>query len=414
MEIKWWLETHGGHGATRLSRNQVFHLLQHLYPDAGVPPADVVDPLITCATNSRMFRFNQHHLRSFFPDLGSVHLGSDELFAVVTGYSMHLFASSTFAELEGGMVELRDLPRLMRRANAAFRGEEHEMDFVLDSLPTEASELHRASRFPRDEVTPILCVAATFAERLQSASRSQPSSRATSATSVIDSSSEGSREDEEAVNRWDDIQRHLERLWSRVTNGTRIQAHVRGRQAWQRVGALCAAATTIQAAARGWLCRNWLVLRHKAATKIACVVRRKHHMRLAQRRRAAAVTLTRVGRGRATRLWYRRELLRRHAATTITRVARGFCTRRRMYAMGESAARLAPRPTTGTGLRAFMPQRLGTTGRSLTWPGDSVRVTGRPLGVEPYAQGGEYRLARLATAEGRHLARRKSLVCVVS
>ena len=29
VEIKWWLETHGGHGV-RLSRNQVFHLLQPL------------------------------------------------------------------------------------------------------------------------------------------------------------------------------------------------------------------------------------------------------------------------------------------------------------------------------------------------------------------------------------------------
>jgi hypothetical protein len=300
------------------------------------------------------------------------------------------------------------------------------MDLVLESLPGPATQLHRASRFPREVIAPILSVAATHLGREQSEGASQPSSRATSATSVIDSSSEDSKELEEATSRWDDVQPHIERLRRRILNGTRIQAHARRRLAIRRVVAICVAATAIQAATRGWFCRNWLTLRHEAATRIARVVRGKQHKRVAERRRFAAVTITRVGRGRATRLWYRRQVQRRAAATTIARVTRGWYTRQCLG--GKSAlAAVEPNPLVAVepspidpphvvranALEISRPRSsLSVTGRSLTWPG-SHRFTIWSSNTDSRGERGSAS-SRSISLEASHSGHVWSSMCVVS
>ena len=58
--------------------------------------------------------------------------------AVVSGYTMYLLASAAFDRRQcEGVVALRDLPALMKEANAGHNCEHEDVDFVVDVAVTE-------------------------------------------------------------------------------------------------------------------------------------------------------------------------------------------------------------------------------------------------------------------------------------
>ena len=83
---------------------------------------------------------------------------------VVSGYSTYLLASAAFERRQiEGVVALRDLPALIREANAGSMVEDREVDFVLDSARSSVlGDFDLTSRIGRE----VRMSAATSSESL--------------------------------------------------------------------------------------------------------------------------------------------------------------------------------------------------------------------------------------------------------
>ena len=121
-----WLQRFDLNKTGRLERDELGELLTFLHPEVGNPSREALDLLITQATEIRTYTM---HVKG--DPNGSV--GAGELMAVVSGYAMYLLASAAFDRRQcEGVVALRDLPALMKEANAGHACEHGDVDFVVD------------------------------------------------------------------------------------------------------------------------------------------------------------------------------------------------------------------------------------------------------------------------------------------
>ena len=309
-----WILQYGRSGYAKLERNEVAALLEHLHPDAGAPPEDVLDQLMVQATQVRTYSI---HLQGN-PN-GSV--GHDRLMSVVSGYSIYLLATQKFdQQAPEGVIALRDLPALMREANQGVV-ETHEIDFVMDHLScTQCSmqgNLDAASEIAKQDLIPALqrvamCITKDPAEPSEILVLGEPLTADGSIaeggneTGCLEMEMEADDADSasltsEDARRWDDIETHLDRWRGRKRRSERIQSHVRRIAAVKFFKKARAAVMVIQSAARRHSARKYF-LRHRAAAHcIGGAARSKQARWLAQKRRDAATLIGRVAKGRVTR-----------------------------------------------------------------------------------------------------------------
>ena len=90
--------------------------------------------------------------------------------AVVSGYTMYLLASAAFDRRQcEGVVALRDLPALMKEANAGHNCEHEDVDFVVDCCSSSVNG--SVSALSKEELMPAF---AAWTKALSEAVRRDP------------------------------------------------------------------------------------------------------------------------------------------------------------------------------------------------------------------------------------------------
>ena len=111
--VTQWISQYGRAGSGRLARPELAALLAHLHPEAGPPDEAALDTLITQATEVRATNITV----GGDPNASIRH---EMIMDVCTGYSMHLLARVALERRAGlmGVIALKDMPALLREANA--------------------------------------------------------------------------------------------------------------------------------------------------------------------------------------------------------------------------------------------------------------------------------------------------------
>ena len=308
LQVNAWIQQYGWPGSGRLERDELAVLLQHLHQEAGVPDPRALDLLIIQATEVRAFSLTLKGDPN-----GAV--SKEQLMAVVSGYSTYLLASAAFERRAcEGVVQLRDLPALMREANSGQAYDHREVDFVLDCTSSSVGgHLDAASALGREDVVPAMAVMAYTGGLDTMTGGLDPGGTGLimeeeDSTGTNDEGGSGpgsapppSEEDLELERQFDDIEVHLARLEVRYRGTELIQAYARRLAAIKFFHKARWAVTLIQSAARGRLARSWLQQRKSAAALIVRIARVKPAKRQAQRRREAATVITKVAKGKVTR-----------------------------------------------------------------------------------------------------------------
>lgn len=143
-----WLRVFDRNNSGRLERDELSELLTSLHPEVGVPTKEALDLLLTQATEIRTYSM---HVKG--DPNGSV--GSNELMAVVSGYAMYILASAAFDRRQcEGVVALRDLPALMKEANAGHARQQADVDFVVDCCNSSLNGSISGTTLSREDLLP--------------------------------------------------------------------------------------------------------------------------------------------------------------------------------------------------------------------------------------------------------------------